>query len=78
MPRVTAIRCYPDGRQEYVEEELELPPPPPPPPPPLEARLAAILQEMATLLARGASPQQVAQRLSEQAKQLLPRTDVQT
>jgi hypothetical protein len=77
MPRVTVLRCYPDGRQEYAEEELELPPPPPPPPPPLEVRLAAILQEMATLLAQGASPQQVAQRLSERAQQLSPKTEAQ-
>jgi hypothetical protein len=41
-------------------------------------RLAAILQEMATLLAQGAAPQQVAQRLSEQAKQLSPRVQAQT
>jgi alkanesulfonate monooxygenase SsuD/methylene tetrahydromethanopterin reductase-like flavin-dependent oxidoreductase (luciferase family) len=78
MPRVTVLRCYPDGRQEYVVEDMELPPPPPPPPPPLEVRLAAILQEMASLLAQGASPQQLAQHLSEQAQQLLPTTKTQT
>jgi hypothetical protein len=72
MPRVTILRCYPDGREEYVEEDMTLPPPPSPPPPPLEVRLAAILQEMATLLAQGAPPQQLAQRLSERAQQLSP------
>jgi hypothetical protein len=75
MPRVTILRCYPDGREEYVEEDMELPPPPSPPPPPLEARLAAVLQEMATLLAQGAPPQQIAQRLSERAQQLSPTTE---
>jgi len=77
MPRVTVLRCYPDGRQEYAEEELELPPPPPPPLPPLEVRLAAILQEMATLLAQGVPPQQIAQRLSQRAQELSPK-DVQS
>jgi hypothetical protein len=77
MPRVTILRCYPDGREEYVEEDMELPPPPSPPPPPLEARLAAILQEVATLLAQGASPQQVARHLSERAQQLSPTTGAQ-
>ena len=77
MPRVTVLRCYPDGRQEYVEEDVELPPPPPPPLPPLEVRLAAILQEMATLLAQGVPPQQIAQRLSQRAQELSPK-DVQS
>ena len=77
MPRVVILRCYPDGREEYVEEDMELPPPPSPPPPPLEERLAAILHEMATLLAQGAPPQQIAQRLSQRAQELLP-TDVQS
>lgn len=77
MPRVTVLRCYPDGRQEYAEEELELPPPPPPPLPPLEVRLAAILQEMATLLAQGVPPQEIAQRLSQRAQELSPK-DVQS
>jgi len=78
MLRITVLRCYPDGRAEYLEEDAVLPPPPPPPPPPLEERLAAILQEMATLLAQGASPQQVAQRLSERAQQLSPQAQAQT
>jgi hypothetical protein len=75
--RVTVLRCFPDGREQYVEEDIQLPTPLPPPPLSLEARLAAILQEMATLLAQGASPQQVAQRLSERAQQLSPTTGAQ-
>jgi ABC-type glycerol-3-phosphate transport system substrate-binding protein len=78
MPRVIILRCYPDGQQEYVEEDVALPPPPPPPPPPLEVRLAAILQEMAVLLAQGATPQQVAQRLAERAQQLSRQARAQT
>jgi hypothetical protein len=75
--RVTILRCFPDGTEQYVEEDIELPAPLPPPPPPIEARLADILREMAALLAQGASPQQVAQRLSERAQQLSPKTETQ-
>lgn len=69
MPKVTVHKVYPDGSEEYVEEEVELPPPPPPPPPTVEERVAAILRELAQALQQGVSPTDLAALLDAKAQE---------